>query len=72
MTVVCRMSTSRESQEVQATGSGATLATRLQRVKAPLLDTLTWLGQTEGTEGRGFFATHPATIDRIEALRTIR
>jgi predicted Zn-dependent protease len=39
---------------------------------ATMLDTLTWLGQTEGTEGGGFFATHPATIDRIEALRTVR
>ena len=56
MTVVCR---SRHPEN-------------LRRCRAPLLDTLTWLGQTEGTEGGGFFATHPATIDRIEALRTVR
>lgn len=31
--------------------------------------TLTWLMQTEGTSGGGFFANHPATNDRIEALR---
>jgi len=31
--------------------------------------TLTWLMQTEGTSGGGFFANHPATSDRIEALR---
>jgi predicted Zn-dependent protease len=31
--------------------------------------TLTWLMQTEGTSGGGFFANHPATTDRIEALR---
>jgi Zn-dependent protease with chaperone function len=31
--------------------------------------TLTWLMQTEGASGGGFFANHPATTDRIEALR---
>lgn len=31
--------------------------------------TLTWLMQTEGTSGGGFFSNHPATGDRIEALR---
>jgi predicted Zn-dependent protease len=31
--------------------------------------TLTWLMQTEGGSSGGFFATHPATTDRIEALR---
>ena len=37
-----------------------------------MLNTLTWLAQTEGTDGGGFFATHPATADRIEALRNVR
>jgi predicted Zn-dependent protease len=31
--------------------------------------TLAWLMKTEGGSGGGFFATHPATGDRIEALR---
>jgi len=31
--------------------------------------TLTWLMQTEGGSGGGFFSNHPATGDRIEALR---
>jgi putative metalloprotease len=31
--------------------------------------TLTWLMQTEGGSGGGFFATHPGTADRIQALR---
>src|SRR4029453_10869646 len=31
--------------------------------------TLTWLMQTEGGSGGGFFATHPATGDRTEGLR---
>ena len=39
---------------------------------ATMLNTFTWLGQTEGTDGGGFFATRPATADRIEALRNVR
>jgi Zn-dependent protease with chaperone function len=31
--------------------------------------TLTWLMQTEGTSGGGFFSNHPATPDRIQALQ---
>jgi Zn-dependent protease with chaperone function len=31
--------------------------------------TLSWLMQTEGASGGGFFSNHPATGDRIEALR---
>ena len=34
-----------------------------------MVDTLTWLVQTEGGGSGGFFATHPATQDRIEALK---
>jgi predicted Zn-dependent protease len=34
-----------------------------------MVDTLTWLMQMSGSGGGGFFATHPATGDRIDALR---
>jgi Zn-dependent protease with chaperone function len=34
-----------------------------------MVDTLTWLMSMSGSGGGGFFATHPATDDRIEALR---
>jgi len=34
-----------------------------------MANTLTWLMQTEGGSGGGFFATHPGTADRIQALR---
>ena len=34
-----------------------------------MANTLTWLMNTEGSSGGGFFATHPATTDRIEAVR---
>jgi hypothetical protein len=36
-----------------------------------MANTLTWLMQMEGTGGGGFFATHPATNDRIEALQKL-
>lgn len=36
-----------------------------------MMNTLTWLTLSEGTGGGGFFATHPATADRIEALRKL-
>ena len=37
-----------------------------------MADTLTWLMQTEGGSKGGFFATHPATADRIEAIRRMK
>lgn len=36
-----------------------------------MVNTLTWLMQTSGDGKSGFFATHPATGDRIEALRKL-
>lgn len=45
----------------------------LQRVGHPgrevMANTLTWLMQTEGGSKGGFFATHPGTAERIQALR---
>ncbi len=40
--------------------------------KRLMADTLSWLQQTEGSSGGGFFATHPATGDRIQAVEKIR
>jgi metalloprotease len=37
-----------------------------------MADTLAWLVKTEGSSSGGFFATHPATSDRIEALRRLK
>jgi Zn-dependent protease with chaperone function len=37
-----------------------------------MADTLAWLIQESGGSSGGFFATHPATADRIEALRRAR
>jgi hypothetical protein len=34
-----------------------------------MVDTLTWLLQVSGPGSGGFFATHPAAVDRIDAVR---
>jgi predicted Zn-dependent protease len=60
------------NEEYAADRHGVDILTRAGYPAATMLDTLTWLGQTEGTDGGGFFATHPATADRIEALRNVR
>ena len=60
------------NEEYAADRHGVDILKRAGYPAATMLNTLTWLGQVEGTDGGGFFATHPATIDRIEALRTIR
>jgi Zn-dependent protease with chaperone function len=60
------------SEEYAADRHGVDILKRAGYPAATMLNTLTWLGQTEGTDGGGFFATHPATVDRIEALRNVR
>lgn len=59
-------------EEYQADAHGAELLRRIGYSKQAMIDTLQWLIQTEGTSSGGFFSTHPATADRIEALRTAR
>lgn len=59
-------------EEYAADEHGVTLLKRIGQRKEVMIDTLTWLMQTEGPgEGGGFFATHPATGERIEALRRL-
>jgi beta-barrel assembly-enhancing protease len=60
------------SEEYAADRHGLDILKRAGYPAQTMLDTLTWLAQTEGTESGGFFATHPATADRIEALRKVR
>lgn len=60
---------SREA-EYQADRHGAEILQRTGRDgKAIMADTLTWLMQASGGSGGGFFATHPATEDRIQRVR---
>lgn len=59
------------SEEYEADRHGVALLGRIGRDKSLMIDTLTWLQRTEGSSGGGFFSTHPATGDRIEALRKL-
>jgi Zn-dependent protease with chaperone function len=60
-------------EEYQADAHGADLLQRIgQPGKQVMIDTLSWLLATEGGSRGGFFATHPATGERIEALRSAR
>ena len=62
-----------QREEYAADQHGAEI---LQKAGLPgrdvMADTLTWLMQTEGGSSGGFFATHPATTGRIEALRRMK
>ena len=58
-------------EEYEADKHGVTLLNRIGQPKEVMIQTLTWLMESEGTSGGGFFATHPATGDRIEALRKL-
>ena len=59
-------------EEYDADRHGAELLQRIGSSKQVMIDTLQWLIQTEGSSSGGFFATHPATGDRIEALQNAR
>jgi len=58
-------------EEYEADRHGVELLRRVGRSKDVMISTLTWLLQTEGPSGGGFLATHPATGDRIQALREL-
>jgi len=56
--------------EYAADRQGAEILQRTGRDgKRIMADTLTWLMREEGGSGGGFFATHPATEDRIQRVR---
>jgi Zn-dependent protease with chaperone function len=59
-------------EEYQADQHGVELLRRTGRSKDVMVNTLTWLMQTSGSSGGGFLATHPATDDRIQALRQMK
>jgi Zn-dependent protease with chaperone function len=61
-----------QSEEYAADRHGADLLQKAGMPRQIMADTLTWLLQTSGGSSGGFFATHPATADRIEALRRPR
>ena len=59
-------------EEYEADRHGVDLLRRTGRDKDVMVNTLTWLLQTSGPSGGGFLATHPATNDRIQALRDLK
>lgn len=60
------------NEEYAADRHGVDILTRAGYPAQTMLNTLTWLVQTAGGSEGGFFATHPATADRIEALRRLQ
>jgi len=57
------------NEEYQADRHGVTILQRAGYSKDVMVNTLQWLTENEGASGGGFFATHPATADRIEVLK---
>jgi putative metalloprotease len=58
------------SEELEADKHAVTLLRRVGSSKESLENTLAWLLRTSGgDDGGGWFATHPGTSERIQALR---
>jgi predicted Zn-dependent protease len=55
-------------EEYEADRHAVDLLGRAGYSKQLMIQTLTWLMQTEGSSGGGFLATHPGTQERIDAL----
>jgi Zn-dependent protease with chaperone function len=58
-------------EEYAADRHGAEILERTGQSKQLMIDTLTWLMQQSGPDSGGFFATHPGTEDRIDALKKV-
>jgi predicted Zn-dependent protease len=48
-----------------------TILRRAGYSKEVLVRTLTWIMQVQGNNGGGFLSSHPATDERIRALRRL-
>lgn len=60
------------TEESQADAHGVEILNRAGYPgKTLMANTLTWLTQVEGANGGGFFASHPATDDRIDAVNRL-
>ncbi len=58
--------------ELEADRHAVTLLQRAGYSKKTMIDTLTWLVRRNGDTGGGILSTHPATSERIQALRALR
>ena len=60
------------SEELEADRHGVEILRRAGYSKDVMINTLTWLLRSSGGDsGGGFLSTHPATEDRIAALRRL-
>lgn len=60
------------TEEYAADRHGANILARAGMPREIMVSTLEWLVKMDGGGAGGFFATHPSTGDRIEALRSGR
>jgi predicted Zn-dependent protease len=58
-------------EEYDADRHGVDLLRGAGYYRVVMINTLTWLLQTEGSSGGGFLASHPGTQDRIDALKKL-
>lgn len=58
-------------QEFAADEHGVTILRRAGYSKDVMIRSLTWIMQVQGNSGGGFLSTHPATDERIRALRRL-
>lgn len=58
--------------ELQADRHAVTLLQRAGYSRDTMADTLAWLMRRNGDNGGGILSTHPATSERIQALRSVR
>jgi len=58
-------------EEYDADRHGVNLLRGAGYYRVVMIDTLTWLLQTEGASGGGFLASHPGTQDRVDALKKL-
>jgi predicted Zn-dependent protease len=58
-------------QELAADRHAVTILRRAGHSKEPMIKALTWILQVQGNSGGGLLSTHPATEERIRALRRL-
>lgn len=60
------------NEESEADAHAVTLLSRAGlNGKRVMADSLVWIQQTEGDSGGGYFDSHPATADRVQAVRNL-
>jgi putative metalloprotease len=59
------------TEEYAADRHGVDILTRAGYSKNVMINTLTWLVQTEGASSGGMLASHPGTQERIDALKKL-